>query len=172
MKCKDRYVKLAKFGQVLLTKKSIPDGLPHISEYAKEVLDAQRCSIFIYDSHKEELWTTIADGVDKIMLPVDAGMAGLTFKEKKPFIENKPYSNPHFLPKIDEITGFKTRNLITAPIFDSSKEVIGVLELLNKEGDFNSEDVKFMTFFAHYISGFLELIHVYMHADERAANDK
>jgi signal transduction protein with GAF and PtsI domain len=162
MKCKDRYVKLAKFGQILLTKKSIPDGLPHISEYAKEVLDAQRCSIFIYDSKKEELWTTLADGVEKITLPSNKGLVGQTLKEKKPFIENAPYSSQYFLPEVDTQTGFTTQNIITAPIFDSSQEVIGVLELLNKDGDFNKEDAKFMTFFAHYISGFLELINVYI----------
>jgi len=162
MKCKDRYVKLAKFGQILLTKKSIPDGLPHISEYAKEVLDAQRCSIFIYDAKNEELWTTIADGVDKITLPSNKGLVGQTLKEKKCFIENAPYSNQHFLPEVDTQTGFITQNIITAPIFDSAQEVIGVLELLNKDGDFNQEDAKFMTFFAHYISGFLELINVYI----------
>jgi len=162
MGCKDRYVKLAKFGQILLTKKSVPDGLPHISEYAKEVLDAQRCSIFIYDAKNEELWTTIADGVDKITLPSDKGLVGQTLKERKSFIENNPYSNRNFLPEVDTQTGFKTQNIITAPIFDSKNEVIGVLELLNKDGGFDEDDAKFMTFFAHYISGFLELINVYI----------
>jgi hypothetical protein len=35
------------------------------------------------------------------------------------------------------------------------------MELLNKAGGFDSEDMKFMIFFAHYVSGFIELLHVY-----------
>lgn len=172
MKYKDTYFKLSTFGRELLTKKSIEDGLPHISEYAKEVIGADRCSIFIYDISAQELWTTISDGVDKIMVTVNDGIVGHTISEKKPIVENDPYSNPKFLQKIDKETGYKTNNLITAPIFNSKREIIGVLELLNKEGGFDSEDSKFMVFFAHYISGFLELINVYLEENERNKNNE
>ena len=67
-------------------------------------------------------------------------------------------SNAHFLSNIDNCTGYKTRSIITAPIFNSQREIQGVLELLNKDGGFDNDDVKFMVFFSHYISGFLELI--------------
>jgi len=32
---------------------------------------------------------------------------------------------------------------------------------LNKAAGFDEEDVKFMTFFAHYVSGFIELASLY-----------
>ena len=162
MKHEDRYLKLADFGRELLNKKSIPEGLPHISAYVKEVIRAQRCSIFIYDSFNKELWTTLSDGIDKIIISSDKGLVGYTLKERKPLIENDPYSNPNFLPEVDELTGYKTQNIITAPIFNSSRDIIGVLELLNKDGGFDEEDIKFMIFFSHYISGFLELINIYL----------
>jgi GAF domain-containing protein len=48
--------------------------------------------------------------------------------------------------------------MITVPIFDSQRTVIGLFQLLNKEeGDFTDEDLKVLTFFANYISGTLEL---------------
>ncbi|MDY0122164.1 MAG: GAF domain-containing protein, partial [Sulfurimonas sp.] len=59
------YKKLADFGRNLLSKTSLVDGLPLISKYAKEVIGADRCSIFINDLEKNELWTTLADGVEK-----------------------------------------------------------------------------------------------------------
>ena len=167
MKDKDRYLKLADFGRKLLDKKSIPEGLPHISQYAKEIIGAQRCSIFIYNAAQEELWTTLADGIDKIIVSSSKGMVGHTLKERKPLIENAPYSNPHFLPEVDELTGYKTQNIITAPIFNSNRDIVGILELLNKDGGFDENDVKFMIFFAHYVSGFLELINVYLEEESR-----
>ena len=172
MKYETTSSKLADFGRLLLTKKSIVEGLPHISKYAKDVINAQRCSIFIYDAKTKDLWTTIADGVEKIVVSDKNGVVGQTIKEKKPLIENDPYSNPKFLQEIDKKTGFVTQNLITSPIFNSKREVIGVMELLNKTGGFDLEDSKFMIFFAHYISGFLELINLYELKEEKNKNDE
>ena len=155
------YAKLADFGRELLYRKSLVEGLPHISKYAKEIIGADRCSIFMYDEKKHELWTTLSDGVEKIIVNSDSGLVGKTIKDKKPIVENNAYSNPEFLSDVDKDTGYRTKSIITAPIFDSSRNIIGVLQLLNKDGGFDSEDSKFMIFFAHYISGFLELVNLY-----------
>jgi len=161
MKYKNRSLKLAEFARELLSKNSLEEGMPLISKYVKEVIGADRCSIFIYESDKGELWTTLADEVDKIIIPADRGFVGFTLKSRKPVMTNDAYSHPEFLPEIDKKTGYVTRNIIAAPIFSSKREIIGVLELLNKEDKFDDEDVKFMIFFAHYISGFLELLRSY-----------
>lgn len=163
----DTYSKLAEFGRELLNKTSLADGLPHISKYAKEVIGADRCSIFMYDDEKGELWTTLADGVEKIILSSDKGIVGHTLKVKKPVISNDVYSNNHFLADIDKETGYKTHNSISAPIFNSQRKIIGIMQLLNKKDDFDNDDVKFMIFFAHYVSGFLELVNLYTHKDEK-----
>ncbi len=161
MQKENTYTKLADFGRELLNKTSIVEGLPLISKYAKEVVGAERCSIFINDLVKNELWTTISDGVQKIAIPADRGIVGRTIKIKKPMIVNEPYKNSHFLSDVDKETGYHTKNLATAPIFNAQREIIGVLELLNKEENFNDADIKFMIFFAHYISGYLELVNLY-----------
>ena len=166
MKYANIYTKLSEFGRELLNKKSLPEGLPHISKYVKNVIGAKRCSIFINDNKKKELWTTLADGVEKIVIPSDKGIVGHTLVAKKPIIANDVYSNPHFLSEVDSQTGYKTNNIVTAPIFNSQREIIGVLELLNKDGGFDNEDIKFMIFFAHYISGFLELVSLYSNQNE------
>jgi len=162
----NRYSKLSEFARELLTKRSLEEGMPLIAKYAKDVIEAERCSIFIYDETKEELWTTIADGVDRITLPANKGLVGYTVKIKKPVIANDAYGHEEFLAEVDERTGYKTKNIVTAPIFDSERKVIGVMELLNKQEGFDTEDVKFMIFFAHYVSGFLELLNTYMREDK------
>ncbi len=161
------YARLAEFGRDLLNKTSLEEGLPHISKYAKEVIGAQRCSIFMYDETKHALWTTIADGIERIVVPSDKGIVGHTLKVKKPVIANDAYTNEHFLADIDKESGYVTKNIISAPIFDSQRNIIGILQLLNKATDFDSDDARFMIFFAHYISGFLELVNLYAHQDEK-----
>lgn len=161
MKYANEYAKLTEFGRELLGKNSLEEGLPFISKYIKEVINADRCSIFMNDIEKKELWTTLADGTDKITIPSNQGIIGETVKTAQPIMTNDAYSHPNFLPEVDIQTGYKTKNVITIPIFNYNKEVLGVLQLLNKEGGFDGEELKFMRFFAHYISGFLELINSY-----------
>lgn len=153
-----RSQKLTLFAKELLTKNSLEEGLPHIAKYAKDVMEADRCSIFLLDEQKNELWTTLADGIERIAVPADKGIVGYTLKVKKPVITNDAYSHPEFLPDVDKQSGYKTQSIITAPIFDSQRQIVGVLELLNKPEGFDDEDMKFMIFFAHYISGFIEML--------------
>jgi len=161
------YLKLTEFAKELLTKRSLEEGMPLIAKYAKDVMQAERCSIFIYDEVNNQLWTTLADGVERITVDADKGLVGYTIKMKKPIITNDAYNHEAFLAEVDEWTGYKTQNIVTAPIFNSSRKIIGVLELLNKKGGFGNDDVKFMIFFAHYVSGFLELLETYLQQEDR-----
>jgi GAF domain-containing protein len=151
------YATLSEFGRSLLKRPTLSEGLPMISEYAKQVSGAERCSIFIYNPKIQMLWTTLADGIEKIMVHHDDGIVGHTVKEGKPILVNNPYEDERFLHTIDNKTGFVTENIASIPIFDSARRVIGVFQLLNKSGGFSREDAKFMIFFAHYISGYIEL---------------
>ena len=161
MSLDNKYSKIANFGQTLLSKKSLAEGLPHISAYAKDVIGADRCSVFVYNQSDDTLWSTLADGTDRIVVPAEKGIVGHTFVSKEPVIVFDASKDPLFLSSIDEQSGYITKNMITAPIFNSERHVVGVLQLLNKEAGFDEEDVKFMTFFAHYISGFIELATLY-----------
>lgn len=162
----ESYAKLAAFGRTLLEHRTLEKGLPVISEYAKKVIGAERCSIFVYNEQTQKLWTTLADGVEKIMINADEGIAGSTIKERKPIIVNDPYKDARFLSKIDHETGYLTKNIASVPVFDSARKMIGVLQLLNKNGEFDAEDARFMIFFAHYVSGYLELSCLFRDGEE------
>lgn len=153
------YTDIIAFGKKLLSLEHIDDTLEMISEEAKTLLQAERCSIFIVDKSSNMLWSKVADGIGRIAIALDAGIAGATVKTQQPQLVNDPYENAHFLPKIDEKSGFETRNILTTPIFGSRQEVIGIIQLLNKaNGDFTPHDVEVLRFLANYISGTLELI--------------
>lgn len=157
----EKNAKLVEFAEQILYKKSLPEGLPHISSYAKDIIGAERCSMFIYCPSKNELWTTLADGVERITIAADHGIVGKTLEIKKAIIENDVYSNSSFATDIDSITGYTTKNIITSPLFNNEGEIVGVLELLNKEGGFDNNDIKYMKFFSRSLSDFIELVNLY-----------
>ena len=158
--------KIAEFGRKLLSRPSIELAIPMISSYARELLEADRCSVFIYNEESNCLWTVLSDGVEKIKISADEGIVGSAFQEKKALIVNEPYSDERFSSKIDHETGYMTKNIIAIPINDAFNKPIGVLQLLNKnQGEFDKEDKRLLTFFNHYISGYIELA-IFFHEDD------
>lgn len=75
-------------------------------------------------------------------------------------IENDVYKNHSFLATTDTYSGYKTDNIITEPIHNSYGDIVGVLELLNKDGAFDENDTKYMKFFAQSLSEFIDLINL------------
>lgn len=152
------YKRIADFGKKLTSLAQIEDTLPAISEEAKAIVNAERCSIFMVDREGEMLWTKLSDGIGRIAIGIDAGIVGEAVRTKTSYMVNNPYEDRRFLSKIDEKSGFITRNILAIPIFNSRQEVIGIIQLLNKyHGDFDEKDEGIMSFFANYISGTLEL---------------
>ena len=154
-----KFNQIAEFGKRLMSMDDMENVLELISEEAKSLVDAERCSIFIVDYEDKILWTKLSDGIGRIVIGLDSGVVGMTYKTKKPQIVNNPYEDEHFLPNIDKKSGYTTKNMITVPIFDSKRNVMGIMQLLNKKRfDFGSEDLELLTFFANYVSGSLELV--------------
>ena len=156
----NKFNQIAEFGKQLVTVEEIQESLELISQKAKELVNADRCSLFIVDENEKILWTRLSDGLGgRIVLSLDAGIVGDTYAKKEPQVVNNPYEDPRFLPSIDKKSGYKTKNMITIPIFNSKREVMGIMQLLNKSRfDFDEEDLEVLTFFANYISGTLELV--------------
>jgi len=152
-----RYSNLADFGMKLLSSTVLEEGLALISNYSRDILEADRCSIFIYDKSKDELWTTIADGTEKFIITSRKGIVGKALSSAQTVVVNDTSSSKYFLSDMDKESGYETINVIASPIFSSTSDVIGILELLNKDGGFTHEDEKFMRFFSHFVSGFIEL---------------
>jgi hypothetical protein len=61
----DSYKKIAEFGKQLLQDTSLDNALLLIADQAKDLIQAKRCSIFMYDKEADMLWTKLADGIGK-----------------------------------------------------------------------------------------------------------
>ncbi len=149
---------IAQFGQELMALDTMDNVLELVSSEAKKLLNTERCSIFIVDKEDKMLWTKLSDGIGRIVISLDSGIVGDTYQKQTAQIVNNPYEDKRFLPNIDKKSGFTTKNIITVPIFDSKREIIGIIQLLNKSRfDFDEKDLETLTFFANYVSGSLEL---------------
>jgi len=150
---------IADFGKKLASLDKMENALSLIADEAKRLSNAERCSIFIVDNEDNMLWTKLSNGIGRIVIALDAGIVGDTYMKKEAQIVNNPYEDPRFLPGIDKKSGFTTQNMLTVPIFNSKREVMGVMQLLNKlPSDFDEQDLDVLTFLANYISGSLELV--------------
>jgi len=158
MKYKDAYHKLSEFGHKLIANPSLEEGLPMIAEYARGLVGAERCSIFVYDKNRDKLWTMHSDGISEIVINSDEGIVGASFQIGEPIIVNDVHNDPRFFSKIDEESGFTTKSVMTVPIFNSNDVPIGVFQMINsKDKTFDEEDLKFITFFSNFIKSYIEL---------------
>ncbi len=141
---------LAKLTALLEVSKKVSDTieldtlLTRMIEITTEALNTDRGSLFLNDKQTNELFSRIAQGALKseIRFPNNAGIAGTVFQTGEPIIINDAYGDSRFNPEIDKKTGYRTRNILCAPIKTRTNEIIGVIQLLNKkEGDFQEDDL-------------------------------
>ena len=155
----EKFNQIADFGKELASLENMDNALELIGSEAKRLVNADRCSIFIVDNEDNMLWTKLSDGMGRIVIGLDSGIVGATYAKKEPQVVNDPYEDSRFLGHIDKKSGYKTKNMITIPIFNSKRNVMGVIQILNKyRSDFDAQDLETLTFFANYVSGSLELV--------------
>src|SRR5437660_1322817 len=118
--------------KAMSTERDLGVLLEEIVEHARSVVDATRGSIFLLDKDKSELWSKVAQGAREIRFPADKGIAGHVAQTKKPLNIPDAYADPRFNPAVDKATGFHTRNMLTVPMLSTKDEVVGVLQVLNK----------------------------------------
>ena len=102
----------------------------------EKLLDAERASIFLVDSHRDMIYARLAHGDDgkplRIEFPIGVGIAGRVARTGEVLNIRDAYSHPDFNPQIDLETGYRTRNMLCMPVFDRKKYVLAAVQLLNK----------------------------------------
>ena len=128
-----------------------------LSDLAREVLGVDRCSLFLLDRERNELWTKVAHGVDEIRVPADRGIVGWVAQKGESLVVNDAYSDNRFNPEVDRETGYRTQNILAIPLFDKKGNILGVFQAVNKlKGSFSGEDVELFTLLGGYASSAIE----------------
>jgi putative nucleotidyltransferase with HDIG domain len=112
-----------------------------IMDEVRKILNADRCTVFLYDEVNDELWSKIAIGLEgEIRFPADRGIAGHVWKTGEIVNISDAYKDNRFNPEIDKKTGYKTKSILTMPLLNLYNEVIGVFQVLNKKGGSFTKD--------------------------------
>lgn len=129
-----------------------------IMDVVKINLHADRCTVFILDKEKNELWSKAAIGLkQEIRFPADKGIAGFVAGSGETLNIPDAYADYRFNPEVDKKTGYKTKNMLTMPMRDKRNEVIGVFQVLNREtGSFTSKDEELLKAISSIAAGALE----------------
>src|SRR4030042_3781094 len=89
---------LLELGQLIGVDLQIDQMLLQISQKACEVMEADRCSLFLHDPKTDELWSTVALGMGEqvIRIPSGVGVAGYCFQTGQTINLEDAYRDPRF----------------------------------------------------------------------------
>ncbi len=116
---------------------------------AKQVLDAERGTVWLYDPKADELILEVATDIAPIRIPAGTGLVGTCARNRQPINVRDCYADPRFDPGMDKRYGFRTRCMLTLPLVDHKNVLVGVMQVLNKKhGVFEAEDEALATVLA------------------------
>jgi signal transduction histidine kinase len=145
--------KLDKLGLLIEASKivnsalSIDTLLGLIMDVATRSISADRGTLYLIDTARDELWSKVAQGVDmvEIRLPVGKGLAGYVARTGEIVNITNAYQDPRFNPEIDKKSGYTTQTVLCMPMRNREGVIVGVFQLLNKRtGHFGPEDEAFI----------------------------
>ena len=120
--------------------------LSHVIDAARAVLRADRGTVFLYDSRTNELYSSVATGVEALRFPAGRGIVGECAETRRLINVPDCYSDPRFNREADRLTGYQTRCLLTVPLVGYDNSLVGVMQVLNKlDGVFSDEDERIAT---------------------------
>ncbi len=132
-----------------------------IMKKVTHVMDAERSSLFLLDRKTDELYALVAQGTEGgvIRFPNGKGVAGTVGKTGETINIKDAYHDPRFNRDFDTKTGFRTKSMLCEPIMNSRREILGVMQILNKKGSepyFTEDDESLLAAFTSIVAISLE----------------
>jgi sigma-B regulation protein RsbU (phosphoserine phosphatase) len=148
-----------------------------VMEKVKKVMDAEACSILLYNSETDKLEFEVAlcsyelatkALKEKITLEMGQGIAGWVAQNRKPIIIEDAHNDDRFYQDADRLTGFTTHSLVAAPLVGRSG-LIGVAEVLNPghKKSFDSYDAEIFEALCRHVAIAIENAKFHRAAIER-----
>lgn len=118
----------AKIGQ----ERRIDKLLMLMANMGRDLICADRCSVWLVDYQHQILWTKVAHGVSEIRIPLDHGLVGYAVQSGERIFIDDAQKDPRFDSSVDQKTGYVTKQIIVMPIRNNDGIVIGAFQALNK----------------------------------------
>ena len=115
--------------------------LSEVVDVSRNILNADRGTVFLYDEETDELVVRVATELGQIRIPSNKGIVGESAQTRKLINVPDCYADPRFNRAIDKETGYRSRCMLTIPLLGFEDSLVGVLQILNKNGGtFDDQD--------------------------------
>ena len=125
------------------------------ADFARDLIGAERCSLWLIDPSKKELWTIVAHGVPSLRIPLGQGLIGTCIDENQVLLINNADDDQRLLRSVDDSTGYRTHQVLCVPLHAEGR-VIGALQLLNKPSGFTQDDAGLLGLLAHFAASAID----------------
>ena len=129
-----------------------------MADLGRRIVQADRCSLWLIDEERNELWTKVAHGVDELRIPLTAGFVGYSLKTGQPVLVEDAYQDSRFDRRSDLKNNYHTTSVMTMPM-ESEGRVMGVFQAINKIGDnvfFSQKDLEHLKLISVYSAKTIE----------------
>ena len=140
----EKLKKLVEISIKLSSEKNVQNLVNLIVQYSLDFLNCERATVFLIDEPNQQLYSYSGIGINQkeIRFPISTGIAGYVAKTGEILLTDDPYNNPLFNKEFDQLTGFRTRNILTVPMLNVEGKIIGVFQALNMNDNIFSEETK------------------------------
>jgi adenylate cyclase len=170
LKSSERSAGLLKMLNALTQSTGAQSMIMQLTLHAKELVQADRCTVFMLDLQRGELWSVSTDTGKEIRIPKDKGIAGECCMDKKIINIEDAYQDSRFNPAFDKASGYHTQSILAVPILAGEADktidgpenkddilIFGVVQMINKTefdgqvGVFDEEDVNVIETFSSFV---------------------
>lgn len=159
---------LVEFGARISSELRLDKLLDIIAQQITRMLNVGRCTIFLKDTERKELWSKIAQGRGlehtEIRLPLNGNNTiALVARTGQTINLSNAYEDPRFSMAVDMVTDFRTHTLLAVPLKNNSGKVLGVFQVANKADGrpFDKKDEGILLLLATLASSSIEIAKLY-----------
>lgn len=159
---------LVEFGTRISCEIRLDKLLDIIAQQITKMLDVGRCTIYLKDVEKNELWSKIAQGRGlehtEIRVPLNGnGVISICARTGETINLPNAYEDPRFCMDVDMVTDFRTHTLLAVPLKNNAGRVLGVFQVANKSdgNPFDKKDEGILLLLATLASSAIEIAKLY-----------
>ena len=119
----------------------------------RALTSADRCTIWVVSDDEKTIWTKVAQGIDRLEIPIDSGIVGDAISNGHRELIDDVYTDERFNRDIDQHTGYKTKAMMVIPMYDYDDNIIGAFQVINHKGEtekFDARDMERLTLASTY----------------------
>jgi adenylate cyclase len=116
----------------------LDDTLKRVMDEAKQLMNADRSTLWLIDREHNEIWTrilTVEGTLKELRLPMGVGFAGQVAMSGEVLnigFDLYDHEGADTAKKTDQASGYRTCSLLCMPVLNADGELIGVTQLVNK----------------------------------------